>query len=73
MYLRHEGDSGFSTQNPDYAGPKDAVMEFCLSNGQPDEYAASRNITAAAAMRALEFFFANAAMAPWLLWREKRQ
>src|SRR5579859_6547164 len=38
MFLRHEGDSGYSTRNPNYAGPKEAVTEYFLSNGQRDEY-----------------------------------
>ena len=26
MYVRHEGDAVFSTRNPEYAGPKKAVI-----------------------------------------------
>jgi len=68
MYMRYEGDAGFSTRNPQYAGPEKAVIEYHLSNGQPDEYPAAWNITTAEALRALEHFFAEAAMAPWLHW-----
>jgi hypothetical protein len=70
MFVRHEGDAGFSTTNPSYAGPQDAAIEYYLSNGQRDEYPASWNITTAEARRALEYFFEHKAMAPWLSWRE---
>ncbi|HUC52525.1 MAG TPA: Imm1 family immunity protein [Candidatus Cybelea sp.] len=69
-YLRHEGDAGFSTRNPLYSGPKKAVIEYYLSNGQRDEYAASWNVTTAEALRALEYFFEEEAMAPWLTWQD---
>jgi hypothetical protein len=72
MYLRFEGDAGFSTRNPNYAGPPKAVIEYYLANGQHDEYPASWNITTAEAPRALEYFFEQEAMAPWLQWHEER-
>ena len=32
IYLRHsKGDPGFSTRNPNYAGPREAMIEFRLS------------------------------------------
>jgi Immunity protein Imm1 len=68
MYLRYEGDAGFSTRNPQYTGPKKGVIEYYLSNGQRDEYPAAWNITTAEAFRALEYFLEEAAMAPWLCW-----
>jgi len=33
MFLRYEGDSGFSTRNPKYAGPATSMLEFYLSSG----------------------------------------
>jgi hypothetical protein len=69
-YLRHEGDAGFSTRNPQHAGPEKAVIEYYLSNGQRDEYPASWNITTAEALRALEYFLEEEAMAPWLTWQD---
>jgi hypothetical protein len=71
MFLRFEGDSGLSTRNPDYSGPPKAVIEYYLSNGQRDEYPASWNITTSEALRALEYFFGNEKMAPWLRWHEE--
>jgi hypothetical protein len=73
MYVRHEGDAGFSTRDPKYAGPKKAVIEYYLSSGQRDEYPASWNITTAEAIRGLEFFFEEEGMAPWLQWNDDSQ
>lgn len=72
MFLRFEGDAGFSTRNPDYSGPAIAVIEYYLSSGQRDEYPASWNITTSEALRALEYFLAEQKMAPWLEWHEER-
>jgi hypothetical protein len=72
MFLRVEGDSGFSTRNPKYQGPKDAVIEYFLSNGQRDEYPAEWDITTPEALRALEHFFEAQEMAPWLQWHAER-
>lgn len=41
MYLRHDGDEGFSSRNAAYAGPRELMMKFMLANGQMDEYPAS--------------------------------
>ena len=71
MFLREEGDSGFSTRNPKYDGPKEALIEYFLSNGQRDEYPAAWNVTTPEAIRALEYFFEHEAMAPWLQWQEE--
>jgi len=49
MYMRYEGDAGFSTRNPQYTGPHKAMIEYYLSNGQCDEYPAAWNITTAEA------------------------
>jgi len=72
MFLREEGDSGFSTRNPKYEGPKEAQIEYFLSNGQRDEYPAEWDITTSEALRALEYFFEAQAMAPWLHWHEEQ-
>jgi hypothetical protein len=60
MYLRANGDAGFSSRNPDYADPEDAVIDYVLSNGQRDEYPASWALPKAEVLRALEFFAENA-------------
>jgi hypothetical protein len=41
MYIRYDGDAGFSSRNPAYAGDPHAKLEFYLSNGQRDVYPAS--------------------------------
>lgn len=71
MFLRHEGDSGYSTRNPNYAGSKDTVIEYFLSNGQRDEYPAEWDITTPEALRALEHFMETQEKAPWLEWHEE--
>jgi len=71
MFLREDGDSGYSTRNANYAGAKDAVIEYFLSNGQRDEYPAEWDITTAEALRALEYFLEKQEMAPWLQWHEE--
>lgn len=72
MFLREEGDAGFSTRNPKYDGPKDTLIEYFLSNGQRDEYPAEWDITAPEAIRALEHFFEAQEMAPWLQWHAEQ-
>jgi len=70
MYLRCEGDSGFSTRNPEYRGSPEAVIEYRLANGQRDEYPAAWDISTAEAVRALEYFLIEEKMAPWLEWHQ---
>ncbi len=38
MYLRENGDAGFSSRIPKYTGSSDAKLEYFLSNDQRDEY-----------------------------------
>jgi hypothetical protein len=70
-FVGHEGDAGFSTRNPQYAGPPKAIIEYYLSNGQRDEYPAAWNISTAEALRALAYFLTEEAMAPWLTWQDE--
>ena len=71
-YVRHEGDAGFSTRNPQYSGPAKSQLEYYLANGQRDEYPAAWNITTTEALRALEHFLEEETMAPWLTWEDDR-
>ena len=41
MYLRYDGDAGFSSRNPDYNGDPSATVSYRLSNGQVDQYPAA--------------------------------
>ena len=68
MYLRANGDAGFSSRNPDYAGPENAVIEYVLSNGQRDEYPAFWALPKTDVLRALEFFRRECRPPPFVLW-----
>lgn len=68
MYLRHEGDAGYSTRNAKYSGSPKTMIEYHLSNGQRDEYPVAWNIGTAEALRALEHFLEQGTMASWLAW-----
>lgn len=68
MYLREEGDAGFSSRNPDYAGPIDAEIEYYLSNGQRDTYPASWALPVADVQRALEYFKREYRPPAWVTW-----
>ena len=68
MYLQEPGDSGFSSRNPAYAGPADAVIEYELENGQRDEYPASWAYPIEEIERALEHFRRTGERAPFVQW-----
>jgi hypothetical protein len=57
MYLRHVGDAGFSSRNPDYGGPAGEMLEYWLSNGQIDEYPAAWTYPSADLKHALVEFW----------------
>jgi Immunity protein Imm1 len=56
MYLRGDGDAGFSSRNPDYAGPPEAMVEYRLDNGQVDPYPRAWAYPVDVVERALEQF-----------------
>ena len=68
MYLRHEGDSGFtSLGDPDRLGDQ----AYLLSNGQQDQYPAAWCIDIAQCYEALVHFYRNdGAQAGWIHWLE---
>jgi hypothetical protein len=68
MFLRENGDAGFSTRNPGYSGNPDALMDYRLDNGQHDRYPAAWALPVAEVQRALELFMTHAEPAPWLMW-----
>lgn len=68
MYLEEPGDSGFSSRNPAYQGPADAMIEYYLSNGQRDEYPASWAYPIDELRRALEYFRREGQRAPFIEW-----
>ena len=68
MYLRYNGDAGFSSRNPGYEGPEKAVVDYYLSNGQRDEYPASWAYSTDEVFAALEWFAANKGSPPSITW-----
>jgi hypothetical protein len=70
MYLRENGDSGFSSRNPNYGGPANAEIEYRLSNGQHDLYPASWALPVAEVRRALEYFESHCQRPPFITWHE---
>jgi hypothetical protein len=68
MYLRENGDAGFSSRNPTYAGAADATIEYRLDNGQLDEYPASWAYPVKVIESALRFFTENHAPPPFIHW-----
>lgn len=70
MFSRAEGDAGFSSRNPDYAGLLDAKVEFFLSNGQRDEYPAQWCIATVEALQAMRYFFEQGEKSPLVAWHE---
>jgi hypothetical protein len=68
MYLREEGDAGFSSRNPVYVGPAEAVREYELENGQNDEYPAAWALPITEVQSGLEYFIVNKKPAPRIVW-----
>jgi hypothetical protein len=68
MYLRERGDAGFSSRNPRYSGPADALLDYGLDNGQRSRYPAAWALPVTEVQRAFEHFIAHAEPAPWLTW-----
>ncbi|MBO5104267.1 MAG: hypothetical protein J6B74_04305 [Ruminococcus sp.] len=70
MYLREEGDSGFSSRNPDYNGSDSATMKFTLSNGQVDDYPLSWILPADTVNKALLYFEKNHQIPDFINWHD---
>jgi hypothetical protein len=70
MYLRHEGDSGFSSRNPAYDGPPAAVRSFTLENGQVDEFPSSWFYPEAIVAAALREFATHGTRPEVIEWHE---
>jgi hypothetical protein len=68
MYLRENGDAGFSSRNLSYSGPADAFIDFYLENGQHDRYPASWALPLSEIQRAFEHFITRSEPASWLAW-----
>jgi immunity protein Imm1 of predicted polymorphic toxin system len=71
MYLRHHEDAGFSSRNPEYSGPPDALMEFVLVNGQGDEYPVAWTVSLEQALRACEYYISTqGGRSPDIVWHD---
>jgi hypothetical protein len=70
MYLREEGDSGFSSRNPNYNSPAHAQIEYRLDNGQHDLYPASWALPVEEVRRAIEYFEREHQRPPFVVWHE---
>src|SRR5262249_20830789 len=68
MYLRAEGDSGFSSRNPAYAGDPQAKIEYRLSNGQHDWYTASWSLHIVEPRRAVAYSAREHRQPPFSAW-----
>ena len=68
MYLREEGDAGFSSRNPDYDGPEDVMVEYYLSNGQRDVYPRAWAYPTTVVERGLDYFRQHNAPPPFISW-----
>jgi hypothetical protein len=68
MYLRQEGDSGFSSRS---FGERSGTANFWLSNGQSDECPLSWCIDVDQCYIAMVYFFENEGKRPeWIKWHE---
>lgn len=70
MYLSAPGDAGFSSRNPAYDGPEDAVVDFVLSNGQRDAYPASWVLPSELIERALDYVRSDGSLPPFVAWHD---
>jgi len=68
MYLRYDGDAGFSSRNPAYEGPEKVVIDYFLSNGQRDEYPAFWAYPTDKVFEALEWFAARRSSPSSIKW-----
>ena len=72
MYLRHEGDAGFTSRNPAFNG-RDMLVEYRLRNGQADKFPASWMLGEAVIVAALEYFALHDDKAPFITWNDESQ
>ena len=70
MYRVDEDDAGYSSRDPTYAGPEEAVLPYTLDNGQLDEYPVSLTLPIEEVMRATEYFLETGEKAPWVTWHD---
>ena len=70
LYMREEGDPGFSSRDPAYTGDPEATIEYRLSTGQHDWYPASWSLPVAEVRSALDYFAKEYRRPPFVTWHE---
>jgi hypothetical protein len=70
IYLRENGDAGFSSRNRAYDGDPKSAIEYRLGNGQVDRYPAAWDVSREVALEALECLFVHGERAPWIDWHD---
>ena len=70
MYRVAEDDAGYSSHDPTYDGPEEAVLPYILHNGQQDEYPVSWTLPLEEVMRATQYFLQTGEKAPWVRWHD---
>ena len=74
MYLRFEGDAGYSSRNPSKPSkPSEENIEFILSNGQCDEYPKKLTYSLYILKKALYSFIENGALPKQVEWHDDSQ
>jgi hypothetical protein len=71
MYLREEGDSGFSSRNPAQEG-RGGLVSYRLADGQIDQYPADWSVSEDEIIQVLEHFFTHRTRALHHLARPRR-
>ena len=68
MYLRHDGDAGYSTRNPEIESKEE--IEFVLDNGQRDLYPRNWTYPISKLKLALLSFLANNQLPSQVSWHD---
>lgn len=68
LYLRENGDAGFSSRNPEYTGPEDAMLDYRLENGQGDEYPLAWALPVERVKEAVDYFRREQKPPPFVVW-----
>lgn len=69
MYLRYNGDIGFSAKDLTQSNKTD-IINFYLSNGQLDQHPISSTIPVNDALNALKYFYIHQDMEPSITWHD---
>lgn len=71
MYLPSDGSAGFSSRNPGYDGPREAMLPFEIENGQGDEFPLAWTLPLHETIAACEYFVTSGGeRSPALGWHD---